>query len=314
MFFFGFIDGLLAGQLNHANTIAFMGFSSNDSFLPRFQLKKVKEMGRIPQFTYFSCMKFHLPRLILILAVCTRPAISQEENKAFLFTGIVYDQEFNPVPYTNVYAKGTGRGDMTDTLGIFQIYIRQADQLSFYNISYKDTTVWVSRNSESFYIRLQPRIYALRGAKIFSWGSTYNEMKAEFKNKGIPEKVGEKLDLPQQDPDHVPFEMDEKKLKSPGFLIKSPVSFFYYNLSKREKHARRAYKLQENQESIDRFNRVLSAKNMERMTGLTGKELENFIIHLNKVMTCDYTCSEMELISEVLGIWKIYQENDDEKD
>jgi len=231
-----------------------------------------------------------------------------------LFTGTVYDEDFRPVPYTNVLAKGTGRGDMTDSLGIFQVYIRDTDQLSFYNISFRDTTVWVVRNSGSFYIKLQPRVYALSGAQVFSWGSTFNEMKAEFKKQGVPQEMGEKLDLPRQDPDHVPFELDEKKLKSPGFLVRSPVSFFYYNLSKREKHARRAYRLQENQESIDRFNRVLSAENLEQVTGLKGEALEKFIIHLNKVMICDHNCSEMELISEVLGIWKIYKENGDEED
>jgi len=258
-------------------------------------------------------MKFLLAGFIGLFALFVG-LYAQEDQGARSFSGTVYDEHFNPVPYTSVFATGTGEGDMTDSLGIFTLHIRKTDRISFYNISYRDTAVWVSWNDTHFYMKLRPRIYSLPGARIFKWGSTYEEMKTEFKNRGVPEELGEELGLPRQDPDHVPFEMDERKLKSPGFLLTSPVSFFYYNLSKREKHARRAYRLEKNKTLTEQFNRILSPENISGITGLEGRELESFIIYLNRTMNCTYRCSEIELVSEVLKIWNEYKERPDGND
>jgi len=47
----------------------------------------------------------------------------QTDTKAWLFSGIVYDNNFNPLPYTHVIAKGTGKGDITDINGVFSLYV-----------------------------------------------------------------------------------------------------------------------------------------------------------------------------------------------
>lgn len=233
---------------------------------------------------------------------------AQEDQRAWLFTGTVYDEHFIPVPYTNVVAHGTGRGDMTDTMGIFSLYVRASDRLSFYNISFHDTTIYVNAARSGIHVKLKRKVYMLPGAMIFNWGSTYQDFVAEVQRQGVPETIGEKLGLPQQDPGVIPFDMDEEKLKSTKFLINSPVSFIYYNLSKKEKGARRAFRLQKDQELIDRFNRVLGPTNLQHVTGLKDKALEDFMIYLNQELTCDYHCSELELTRELLDIWKRYKE------
>ncbi|MDF1572640.1 MAG: hypothetical protein P1P82_13605 [Bacteroidales bacterium] len=129
-----------------------------------------------------------------------------------------------------------------------------------------------------------------------------------MQRQGVQETVGEKLGLQQQDPGVIPFDMDEEKLKSTGFLINSPVSFIYYNLSKKEKGARRAFRLQRDQEMIDRFNRVLGPTNLQQVTGLKDQALEDFMIFLNRELSCDYHCSELQLTRELLSIWEKYKE------
>lgn len=246
--------------------------------------------------------------LCVLLALSAANTFSQEDSRTWLFTGTVYDEHFSPVPYTNVVAHGTGQGDMTDSMGIFSIYVRSTDKLSFYNISFHDTTVFVYASRSGIHVLMRRRVYDLPGAMIFSWGSTYQEFLAEVERQGVPEAMGEKLGLPRQDPGVIPFDMDEEKLKSAGFAVSSPVSFLYYNLSKREKGARRAFRLQKDQELIDRFNRVMGPANLQHVTGLMGDALEKFMIFLNQECSCDYHCDELQLTTELLQIWERYKE------
>jgi len=231
----------------------------------------------------------------------------QKRPKTWQFTGTVYDTQFRPVPYTSVVAHGSGQGDMTDSMGIFNLEVRATDRISFYNISFHDTTVFVIASRPGIQVHLRRKAYDLPGAMIFDWGSSYQDFIAEVERQGVPEDLGDALGLPTQDPDLVPFDRDEKKLKSAGFLLTSPVSFLYYNLSKREKGARRAFRLQRDEQLIARYNRVLGPTNLERVTGLNDEKLESFMIYLNQQITCDYHCSEMELTRELLEIWKRYQ-------
>lgn len=253
-------------------------------------------MKRLPPFLLYC---------LLGVPLCT--AYGQKNQQTWLFTGTVYDAHYRPVPYTNVVAHGSGQGDMTDSLGIFSLRVRATDRLSFYNISFHDTTLFVIASLPGIHVRLRQKVYSLPGAMIFDWGSSYQDFIAEVERQGVPEDLGDALGLPKQDPDMVPFDMDEQKLKSGGFLLTSPVSFLYYNLSGREKKARRAFRLKQDRKLIERFNRVLGPTNLERVTGLKNESLEQFMIYLNQQMTCDYHCSELELTRELLEIWKRYK-------
>lgn len=251
-----------------------------------------------------------MPSFIYLLILAPLQMFAQADNLAYKFTGVVYDEYYNPIPYTHVIASGTGKGDMTDTLGIFILYIRESDKLSFFNLTFNDTTVSVSKDQAYFYIKLRRKVYELQEAKVFDWGSSYGDFLEEIKREGIRETQGEKLGLPQQDPDIVPFDRDEKKIKSAGFLIHSPISFLYYNFSRREKAARKAYKLQQNKDLIATFIQTLSADNIQSITGLAGEELEAFLIHLNSHLHCDYTCGEIELLSEIYSVWEAYKQHE----
>jgi hypothetical protein len=243
----------------------------------------------------------------LLVVVPGNMAMSQD-NRAWKFTGVVYDAYFRPLPYTHVVARGTGQGDVTDSLGIFTLYVRNMDRLSFYNIACHDTTVIINKDMEAFYINLREKRYAIGEARAFSWGSTYGEFLQEYNRQGVPETMGEALELPQQDEEIKPFDMDEKRLKSVGFLVSSPVSFLYYNLSKREKSARKAFQLEQDKELIELYESILSRGNLGYITGLKEEALEDFVIYLNDHLQCSYKCPELKLLTEIHDIWNRYKE------
>jgi hypothetical protein len=233
---------------------------------------------------------------------------AQSEREAYLFTGIVYDEDLLPVPYTHVIARGTGNADVTDRDGVFQVYIRPTDLLSFYNITTRDTAVVVSVDHPFARVVLTRKVYPIGEAKIFSWGSSYGEFIEEVNRLGTEPTLSEKLSLPVRDDAYVPFDMDEDRLGSLGFFINSPVSFIYYNLSKHERSARKAYRLRRDNELIQWFNELLSRENISSITGLTDQDLEHFIIFLNERMSTTYHNSELDVLTEVHLLWDQYRE------
>lgn len=252
---------------------------------------------------YFMC--------ILFIGIATLPIdlFGQSNPNTYVFTGVVYDEFSYPIPHTHVIAGGSREGDVTDSLGIFTLHIRKHDVLSFYNISCRDTSIAVSSDQSAFHIHLKRKMYPLREAKIFTWGSTYDEFLKEVESQGESDNLAEDLGLPEQDPDVIPFDQDETRIKSAGFLVASPVSFLYYNLSKREKNNRKAYKLKRDSELIDLFEQTLSAESISGITGLEGNELSEFQLFLNANLSCDYNCSQIELLSEIHQIWEKFRLN-----
>jgi len=235
-------------------------------------------------------------------------AFTQRIDSLRLVSGVVYDGQFNPVPYTHVIGLNSSATDVTDTLGIFHIYVNEPDTLLLLNIAFIDTLVPVAGEEGFLTVHLRDKYYNLKEVKIFDWGSSYSDFKNALVNMPVEESLGEELGLPRQDPDYIPFDKDEAYIKSANFLMHSPVSYIYYNLSRKQKSARKVFRLEKDRNKIELFNSYLSPEAVKSMTGLEGKALENFIIFLNVNMQCDYHCSEMEIISEILRLKEIYNQ------
>lgn len=251
-----------------------------------------------------------MPRIIasylfLLILTC---AYSQRIDSLRLVSGVVYDGQFNPVPYTHVIGLASNSTDVTDTLGIFHLYITDPDTLLLLNIAYFDTLVPVMGDEDFLSIHLRDRYYNIREVKIFDWGTSYSDFKDAVVNMPVEKPLGETLGLPRQDPDYIPFDMDESFIKSAKFLIHSPLSYIYYNLSRKQKSARKVYRLEKDHDKIELFQSYLSPEELKSLTGLEGEALQDFIIFLNINMKCDYNCTEMEIISEILRLHKIFIE------
>ncbi len=176
------------------------------------------------------------------------------------------------------------------------------------NIAFQDTLVPVMQIIEVKYIRIIRKLYPLQEVRIFEWGATYHDFTKAIIEMPDQLTLGELMGLPTQDPDYIPFDMNEDELNSIAFLITSPVSYFYYKFSKREKSARKVYWLNKNRKKYERFDAIMSLENIAAVTELSGIELQEFRAFLFKRMVCDFKCSELQIYSEVHGLWDVYQE------
>lgn len=248
-----------------------------------------------------------IPAVVILLAVRFQLA-AQDPDSLFNMVGIVYDEQFFPVPATHVINLHSHLGDVTDSLGIFHLPVRLSDTLLIRNIAFRDTLVTVGNLSGQRHIMIKRRYYELQEARIFEWGSTYGDFREAIIEMPNQQNLGESMGLPRQDPDHIPYEMNEEALKSPAFLLSSPVSYFYHNFSRQARSARKVYWLEKNRTLHEAFEAVMGSDNISSITGLKGKELQDFMAFLYARMVCDFKCTELQLYTEIYGLWDVYKE------
>ncbi|MEN8203259.1 MAG: hypothetical protein ABFS28_11735 [Bacteroidota bacterium] len=236
------------------------------------------------------------------------PLKGQFADSAFHLSATIYDASYHPVPATHVINMNSHQGAVTDTLGIFKLPVHLRDTLLIRNIAFYDTLVPVYLLNPDRTIILTRKRYHLQEARIFEWGSTYADFKTAIIEMPHQHTLSESLGLPRQDPDYVPFDMNEELIKSPAFLISSPISFFYQNFSKEAKSARKVYWLKKNQAKHEHFNEIVSGESLAEITGLHGNELLEFQAFLMQRMVSTFKSSDLEIYKEIHGLWKIYQE------
>jgi len=232
----------------------------------------------------------------------------QFSDSAFQISAIIYDAGYRPVPATHVINMNTHQGSVSDSLGIFDLPVHINDTLLIRNIAYYDTLVPVYLLHLERSIILRSKRYHLQEARIFEWGSTYADFKKAIIQMPNQQTLGESMGLPRQDPEYVPSEMDEKQIKSAGYLLSSPVSFFYQNFSKEAKRTRKAYWFKKNLPKKEHFDELVSKENLAGITGLNGQELMEFQAFLMQRMVSNFKSTDLEIYEEIHGLWKVYQE------
>jgi hypothetical protein len=246
--------------------------------------------------------------VICLLFLAQLSLYSQNADTLFDLHALVYDESYTPVSATHVINMNTHQGAVTDTLGIFHIGAHVADTLLIRNIMFRDTLVSAASFREKGYVRLTRRLYQLEEARIFTWGATYEDFQEAFIGMPMQQTLGASMGLPQQDPDYVPLEMNEKAVKSAGLLLTSPFSYLYYNFSRQAKSARRVFWLERNQEKQDLFDSLVSPENISDITGYTGTDLHDFMYFLAQRMECGIHCSELDIYKEIYSLFELYQE------
>ena len=232
----------------------------------------------------------------------------QFTDTTFQISASIYDVSYKPVPATHVINMNTHQGTVTDTLGIFTLPVHINDTLLIRNIAFYDTLIPVYLLHLDRIIILTTKRYQLQEARIFEWGSTYTDFRKAIVHMPSQQTLGESMGLPRQDPDYVPFEMDEKQVKSAAHLLSSPVSFFYQNFSKEANRARKAYWFKKNLPRKEHFDQVVGKDNLAEITDLSGDELLEFQAFLNQRMVSTFKSPDLEIYQEIYGLWEVYQE------
>jgi len=123
----------------------------------------------------------------------------------------------------------------------------------------------------------------------------------EFKKKFLALKLNnEPLDigLPKAKPG-IPQLLDESFIKSLGFALNSPISFFYYNFSKVERSRRRVFELRHEKEQYAVIDSKINRHKIQYWTGLKEGNLDKFILFCNFSFNYMLTVSEYDLILKV---------------
>ena len=255
----------------------------------------------------------HMPGRIEILSIMISGCMvlstrARDPDSAFFLTGTICNEAFEPVPATHVINMHSGVGVVTDSLGIFRLPVLMVDTLLIMNIAYQDTLVPVVLIDRKRLIRLKRAYYSLQEARIFEWGSSYGDFRTAITGMASVQTFGEAMGLPRADPDYVPIEMDEKRVRSAGYLLTSPISYFYYNFNRKAKSARTLYWTKKNRERHEAFDAICSPENLSSVTGLSGDPLLAFMTYLFQRMTCDFKCTEFEVYSEIYAHWAVYRQ------
>jgi len=245
----------------------------------------------------------------LITIGCTWSVQGQNTDTLFYLSAIVYNEGFYPLSGTHILNAGLHTASTADELGIFRLKVRSSDTLLFTNIAYRDTLVPVVSLAKFGYLILQEQRYALPGVKIFPWGASYGDLLRAVASMPMQPDLGASLGLPRAVPGYIPIEMDEDRVSGAGYLLSSPVSFFYQNFNRKARSARKVYWLEKNREKIEIFEALMSRENMAGITGLSGDELNGFITYLEEHMICDFKCSEIAVLTEVYAHFEKYTES-----
>lgn len=199
------------------------------------------------------------------------------------------------IPYVNVINQRVRGGTMADKDGRFVLQADPTDTLTFKSIGYIDKRVPVSEliSSENAIVLLAPVRYLIGGVEITGEGQKVNM-------SGIP--VGKTSSIP--------IELRTDFNSKPKLLtaVFHPGSFLYYKLSKSEKEKRHVLTAIRTDREWQLFSLVYNKQIVERLTGLKGDELDNFMVYFNAFSNLRFSATTYEVEKRVKEVFAEYKE------
>ena len=199
-----------------------------------------------------------------------------------------------PIPYVNVINQRVRGGTMTDKEGKFSLQADPSDTLSFKSIGYIDKKVPVGELlKENAVVTMAPVRYELSGVEITGEGRKVNMT-------GVP--VGKMSKTPAE----LRGEFDKK----PGVFtaIAHPTSYLYYKFSKSEKEKRNTIIAIRSEREWQLFSLVYNKEIAERLTGLKGDDLDNFMVYFNAFSGLRFSATTYEVEKRVKEVFAEYKE------
>ncbi len=199
------------------------------------------------------------------------------------------------IPYANVINQRVRGGTMTDKDGKFSLQADPIDTLTFRSIGYIDKKVPVSEllNKENTTVTMSPVRYQLEGVEITGKGPKVNM-------SGL---------LDHAKMDTTPSELRGEFNKKPGILaaIVHPTSYLYYKFNREEKEKRHTISAIRSDREWQLFSLVYNKEIAERLTGLKGEELDNFMVYFNAYSNLLFSASTYEVEKRVNEVFDDYK-------
>jgi len=200
------------------------------------------------------------------------------------------------IPYVNVINQRVRGGTMTDKEGKFSLQADPTDTLTFRSLGYIDKKVPVSEmiKSENSIVTMAPVRYQLEGVEIRGEGPKVN-------TSGL---------LDHAKMNKTPSELRGEFDKKPNVLtaVFHPTSYLYYKLSKDEKEKRHTLAAIRTEREWQLFSLVYNKQIAERLTGLQGDELDNFMVYFNAYSNLLFSATTYEVEKRVKDVFAEYKE------
>ncbi len=245
----------------------------------------------------------------LIITFMTASVYCQASDSAFILTGTIYNESFTPIAATHVINMNTRAGDVSDSLGIFRLPVHARRYPSFQKYSLPGDSPPGCRVHGTEVCNLKKNVLSTSGSQECSPGDRAMRIfPGQLLAHLLHRPLVSHLDSRDRTPTTFPLIWTRLNLKSVGFLLKSPISYLYYNLNKKEKNRRTLFWSEKNRESNERFDAIVSPESLSNITGLTGDLLVDFMAYLFQRMVCDFKCNEFKIYSEIYAHWEVYQQ------
>lgn len=208
------------------------------------------------------------------------------------------------IPYANIINQRIRGGTMTDANGMFSLQADPTDTLTFKSLGYKELKVPVSN------ILAQKQDSAV----VFLTSIRYLIDQVDVTAEGL--KVNMSGLTPQKQPSQIPAELRSDFSKKPTALtaVFNPTSFLYYKFSKSEKEKRATLSAMRTDREWAIFSMVYNKDVLQRITGLTGDALDDFMVYCNANNTLHFSASTYEVEVMVRAIFDQYKREKETKE
>ncbi len=237
----------------------------------------------------------------LIVLVCgfSQTGYSQlyfPEDMVKITAQVLDDLTAQPIPYVNVINQRVRGGTMTDKDGKFALQADPIDTLTFKSLGYIDKKIPVSDLlKQNAVVTMAPVRYQLDGVEITGESRKVNMT-------GIP--IG-KMST-------VPIELRGEFAAKPKLLtaLFHPTSFLYYKFSKDEKEKRNTLVAIKTEREWQLFSLVYNKEIAERITGLHGDDLDNFMVYFNAFSNLRFSATTYEVEKRLKEVFAEYKEKE----
>lgn len=200
------------------------------------------------------------------------------------------------IPYVNVINQRVRGGTMTDKEGKFTLQADPTDTITFRSIGYIDKKVPVSEivANENATVTMAPVRYQLEGVEITGQSQKVNMSGLLDHAKNMSK---------------IPVELRGEFATKPKVLtaIFHPTSFLYYKYNKEEKSKRNTLAAIRTEREWQLFSLVYNKEIAERLTGLQGDELDNFMVYFNAYSNLLFSASTYEVAKRVREVFAEYK-------